>query len=92
MMDFIRDYGLILILFILPVIFVIQPLFLPMIAKKNIQVDVTSLKRKKLLIYRQIKELEMEFDIGNINEQDFSSGRADLKREVSEVIAQLNSL
>ena len=92
MIDFIRDYGLILILFILPVIFVLQPLFLPRIEKMQIQLNVADLKRKKLLIYRQIKELEMEYDIGNINENDFISGRATLKKEVSEVIATLKSL
>ncbi len=92
MIDFIRDYGLILILFILPVIFALQPLFLPRIEKMHIQLDVAELKRKKLLIYRQIKELEMEYDIGNINENDFISGRATLKKEVSEVIAKLKSL
>ena len=58
----------------------------------HIQLDVAELKRKKLLIYRQIKELEMEYDIGNINENDFISGRATLKKEVSEVIAELKSL
>ena len=92
MIDFIRDYGLILILFILPVIFVLQPLFLPRIEKMRIQLNVADLKRKKLLIYRQIKELEMEYDIGNINENDFISGRATLKKEVSEVIDALKSL
>ena len=92
MIDFIRDYGLILILFILPVIFVLQHLFLPRIEKMQIQLNVADLKRKKLLIYRQIKELEMEYDIGNINENDFISGRATLKKEVSEVIATLKSL
>ena len=54
MIDFIRDYGFIMILFILPIIFVLQPLFLPRIEKMHIQLDVAELKRKKLLIYRQI--------------------------------------
>ena len=34
----------------------------------------------------------MEYDIGNINENDFISGRATLKKEVSEVIAALKTL
>lgn len=90
-MEFIRDYGLILIFFILPVIFVIQPLFLPKIDEEEHVLDRNALKRKKLILYRQIKELEMEFDIGNINEDDFKASRAELKQEVSSVIAQLNS-
>ena len=61
MMEFIRDYGLILIFFILPVVFVIQPLFLPNVEEKKSPLDRPELKRKKLILYRQIKELEMEF-------------------------------
>ncbi len=90
-MDFMRDYGLILILFILPVFFVLQPLFLPRLKAPEEKADIHALKRKKLLLYRQIKELEMEFDIGNINEEDFHSGRAELKQEVSKIITLLAS-
>ncbi len=90
-MEFIRDYGLILIFFILPLIFVIQPLFLQKIEEKDETLDRGTLKRKKIILYRQIKELEMEFDIGNINEDDFQAIRTELKQEVSAVIAQLNS-
>ena len=90
-MEFIRDYGLILIFFILPLIFVIQPLFLQKIEEKDEPLDRGTLKRKKIILYRQIKELEMEFDIGNINENDFQATRTELKQEVSAVIAQLNS-
>ncbi|MDP6340207.1 MAG: c-type cytochrome biogenesis protein CcmI [Candidatus Marinimicrobia bacterium] len=88
-MDFVRDYGFILILFILPVIFVLQPLFLPNLGKQENPMDDKALKRKKLLIYRQIKELEMEFDMGNINEADYHATRKELKQEVSKVISQL---
>ena len=90
-MEFIRDYGLILIFFILPMIFVIQPLFLQKIEEKDETLDRGTLKRKKIILYRQIKELEMEFDIGNINEDDYQATRTELKQEVSAVIAQLNS-
>ena len=90
-MEFIRDYGLILIFFILPLIFVIQPLLLQKIEEKDETLDRGTLKRKKIILYRQIKELEMEFDIGNINEDDFQAIRTELKQEVSAVIAQLNS-
>jgi len=91
-MDFIRDYSLILILFILPVIFVLQPLFFPDLGKQDTDMDANALKRKKLLIYRQIKELEMEYEIGNISEEDYHSSRTALKGEVSEVIAELSSI
>lgn len=89
-MDFIRDYSLVLIFFILPIIFVLQPLLLDRIKNVDSKIDLSSLKRKKRLLYRQIKELEMEFDIGNVNKEDFEIARKDLKIEVSEVIATLN--
>ena len=43
------------------------------------------------MLYRQIKELEMEYDIGNINNKDFTKMRIELKKEVSAIIAQLKS-
>ena len=43
------------------------------------------------MIYRQIKELEMEHDIGNINDKDFTEMRDELKKEVSELISQIKS-
>ena len=89
-MDFIRNYSLVLIFFILPIIFVLQPLLLDRIKNVDSKIDLSSLKRKKRLLYRQIKELEMEFDIGNVNKDDFEIARKDLKIEVSEVIATLN--
>ena len=35
------------------------------------------------------KELEMEFDIGNLNKDDFLLRRSEIKAEVSEIIASL---
>ena len=50
------------------------------------------LKRKKIILYRQIKELEMEYDIGNLERKDFSNRRAELKREVSLIINKLKKI
>ena len=90
-LDLIRDYSLVFIFFVLPVIFAIQPLFLNKIKNLENQVDISSLKRRKRILYRQIKELEMEFDIGNINQKDFEVSRKELKIEVSEVISKLGN-
>ena len=73
------------------VIFVLQPLFLSDLGKIVVELDKNVLKRKKLLLYRQIKELEMEYEIGNINDEDFDSNRALLKQEVSAIITALDS-
>lgn len=90
-MEIIGDYGLILIFFVVAVIFVLQPLFLSDLGKIVVELDKNVLKRKKLLLYRQIKELEMEYEIGNINDEDFDSNRALLKQEVSAIITALDS-
>ena len=90
-MEVIGDYGLILIFFVVAVIFVLQPLFLSDLGKIVVELDKNVLKRKKLLLYRQIKELEMEYEIGNINDEDFHSHRALLKQEVSAIITALDS-
>ena len=90
-MEVIGDYGLILMFFVVAVIFVLQPLFLSDLGKIVVELDKNVLKRKKLLLYRQIKELEMEYEIGNINDEDFDSNRALLKQEVSAIITALDS-
>ena len=90
-MEILRDYGLILISFVLSMIFAIEPLFMSKLVNINKSDDQKSLKRKKVMIYRQIKELEMEYDIGNINDKDFTEMRDELKKEVSELISQIKS-
>ena len=51
--------------------------------------SVEILKRKKIILYRQIKELEMEYDIGNLESEDFKNRRAELKSEVSLIIDKI---
>ena len=89
MIDLIRDYGLILLFFILPIVFVLEPLFFSKLDSQFGDDSYSILKRKKILLYRQIKELEMEYDIGNINEKDYVEMRDHLKEEVSMVISKL---
>ena len=88
-MEILRDYGLIFISFVLSMIYAIEPLFMSKLVNINKSDDQKSLKRKKVMIYRQIKELEMEYDIGNISDKDFTEMRDELKKEVSELISQI---
>ena len=90
-MEILRDYGLIFISFVLSMIYAFEPLFMSKLVNINKSDDKKSLKRKKVMIYRQIKELEMEYDIGNINDKDFTEMRDELKKEVSELISQIKS-
>ncbi len=89
MFELIRDYGLILLFFILPIIFVLEPLFFSKLDYHPNNDNYSILKRKKILLYRQIKELEMEYDIGNISDKDYMELRDNLKQEVSLVISKL---
>ena len=88
-MDFIKDYFFTLVIFIVPIIYSIQPLFLPAITMRNTSNNRSALIRKKNILYRQIKELEMEYDIGNLDKQDFLLRRSELKAEVSSVLYKL---
>ena len=88
-MDLIAEYMFTLIIFAAPLIYSIQPLLLSRINVVNKPYDKETLKRKKILLYRQIKELEMEFDIGNLNQEDFLLRRSEIKAEVSEIITSL---
>ena len=88
-MDFIKDYFFTLVVFIVPIIYSIQPLFLPAITMRNTSDNRSALSRKKNILYRQRKELEMEYDIGNLDKQDFLLRRSELKAEVSSVLYKL---
>ncbi len=88
-MDFVASHIFTIIIFVAPLIYSIQPLLLSKINVINNAYDKDLLKRKKIILYRQIKELEMEFDIGNLNKDDFLLRRSEIKAEVSEIIASL---
>ncbi len=88
-MDFVANHIFTIIIFVTPLIYSVQPLLLSKINVVNNSHDKDLLKRKKIILYRQIKELEMEFDIGNLNKEDFLLRRSEIKAEVSEIIASL---
>ena len=88
-MDFVASHIFTIIIFVAPIIYSIQPLLLSKINVINNAYDKDLLKRKKIILYRQIKELEMEFDIGNLEKDDFLLRRSEIKAEVSEIIASL---
>ena len=89
MMSLIVEYFFTFIIFILPIIYVIQPFFMREFGEIISSESVEILKRKKIILYRQIKELEMENDIGNLESDDFKNRRAELKSEVSLIIDKI---
>jgi len=84
----ILGYSFIFFFTILSVLYVIQPLFLEEV-KYSVDESILSLKREKIILYRSIKELEMEFDIGNIDKVEFEKRRNLLKNEVSIILNKL---
>ena len=84
----ILGYSFIFFFTILSVLYVIQPLFLEEV-KYSVDETILSLKREKIILYRSIKELEMEFDIGNIDKLEFEKRRNLLKNEVSIILNKL---
>ena len=89
MMSLIAEYFFSFIIFILPIIYVVQPFFMQGFGKIISSESLEILKRKKIILYRQIKELEMEYDIGNLESEDFKNRRAELKSEVSLIIDKI---
>ena len=49
----------------------------------------TELELRKVNLYRQIREVEFEREMGLIDEEDFDRTRADLLAEVAQVMRQL---
>ena len=84
----ILGYSFIFFFTILSVLYVIQPLFLEEV-KYSVDETILSLKREKTILYRSIKELEMEFDIGNIDKVEFEKRRNLLKNQVSIILNKL---
>ena len=73
-------------------VFVLQPLFLskiPEIVDTEMSADV--LKQNKKILYGQIKELDMDYQLGNIQEEDYQNLRNSLKKDVSEILSFLNN-
>ncbi len=80
----------IFLLFILTVYFVVQPLFIKIVPQLEERKDsVAHLKQRKKILYRQIKELDMDYEIGHIQVSDYTLYRSQLKKEVSEIIDQI---
>ncbi|MEE2876957.1 MAG: hypothetical protein VX822_04175 [Candidatus Neomarinimicrobiota bacterium] len=52
----------------------------------------SALKLRKQSILEQIKELELEYEMGTVSPDDFQRNRNELKREASAIMAKLESI
>jgi len=83
---------MIILTFIIVLGFSVQPLFLP--RKQNQDEEKSKIVVLKLLkesIYGQIKELEMEYEMGTVSPSDFQRNRNELKLEASSILDKLKS-
>ena len=71
--------------------YMISPLFEEE-SKISLRINQGDLDRKKQVLFRQIKELEMDHHIGNISDEDFNVSRLALKQEISDIIAELKKV
>ena len=56
------------------------------------QINLHELNRNKTVLLRQIKELEMDYHIGNVSEEDFNNTRNELKNEISTIITNIKNI
>ena len=76
----------VIIIFTVSIIYVVQPLFLNDVQSESKLFNSESQHQEKSILYKQIKELELDYDLGNISKEDFKQIRSQLKKEVSIII------
>lgn len=84
------SFLLIFLIFVAVTFFIVQPLFT---AEKTQIIDKTealnSLQQQKTVLYQQIKELETDYLMGNLHEEDYLKARHELKAEVSSLMKKM---
>jgi len=81
-----------LLLFLWLVWYVVSPLFDTQLQPLLEDDDLESLQIRKRALYRQLKELEMDYEIGNLNPQDYQKVRQELKLEVADIMAKIKGI
>jgi uncharacterized membrane protein len=85
---------MVLLTFVFLVIFIVQPLFASQAAIHTDSENdkMQTLQLRKEILYRQIKEAEMEHDMGNLSDEDYKRTRQQLKEEASQIIDLLEKI
>ncbi len=85
------EFIVIAVIFIVSALIAVRPLFATERLIESNTDKMENLQLKKRVLYREIKELDVDFELGNISEEDYTSARDDLKRNVSQVIDDITS-
>ncbi len=73
--------------------FTVQPLFSSREEGGDVSpTDRSALELRKQSILEQIKELELEHEMGTVSPADFQRNRIELKQEASNIMDQLDSM
>ncbi|RMF08420.1 MAG: hypothetical protein D6762_05685 [Candidatus Neomarinimicrobiota bacterium] len=81
-----------LLLFLWLVWYVLDPVLRPEIESLEEEDTRESLEIRKRALYRQIKELDMDWEIGNLTEEDYTQSRLELKQEVADIMQKLKRM
>jgi hypothetical protein len=71
--------------------YVIQPMMGSPISKPSNDENVNAYTRQKIILMDQIKELEMDYEIGTLNKNDFIQQRNQFKRDISTLLQKIKS-
>ena len=78
----------VIIIFCYLVLYIVEPIINLSIREKS-QYQNQDREKEKLVILKQIKVLELDYDIGNISFDDFQVEKQILKRKVSKLYKEL---
>ena len=86
-----NDTILIFIIFVASAWYVIQPLMKETVLRPADEDVSQAVLRQKMMLMDQIKELEMDFEVGNMDEKDYKEQRNALKRDISSLLERMKS-
>lgn len=84
------EFVIIFVMFVVTAWYVVQPMLTQPFSDMEDDKQKILLRRKQILM-DQIKELEMDFEIGTLNKDDYLHQRNQLKHEISEILQQVKS-
>ena len=56
------------------------------------EIEISELRRKKIALFREIKDIELDFHMGKISESDFDKLTTSYRENAMEAMKQLDSL
>ena len=86
------SFSMLMLFFLFSLVFLysIWPLFKGTIFNPSNSQDMQdALERRKSILYREIQYIDAEYDIGNLDKDDYNLTRIELVQETSDIIAEI---